>query len=120
VDTPTAISRFSASGKDAQLRLLARFGHNLTVEGRDTYVPQTDQVHAPSRLRAINEIQHRVLGHIYSLLTNSDQRYPDDVIVQIMLEHDDRLLRAQTSRAFEEAWVRGLPSNTSLERTREG
>jgi hypothetical protein len=120
VDTPTAISRFSAAGKDDQLRLLARFGHNLTVEARDTYVPQTDQVHTPSRLRAINEIQHRVLGHIYSLLINSDQRYPNDVIVQIMLEHDDRLLRMQTSRAFEEAWARGLPPNNSLERTREG
>ena len=119
MDTPTAISRFSAADKDDQLRVLVGFGHNLTVEARDTYVPQTDQVHTPSRLRAINEIQHRVLGHIYALLTDSDQRYPDDVIVQIMLEHDDRLLRAQTSRAFEEAWARGLPSNTSLERTRD-
>ena len=119
MDTPTAISRFGSSGKEVQLRLLARFGHNLTVEARDTYVPQTDQVHTPSRLRAINEIQHRVLGHIYSLLINSEQRYPDEVIVKIMLEHDDHQLRAQTSRAFEEAWTRGLPSNTSLERTRE-
>jgi len=86
-----------------RLQLLARFGHNLTVEARDTYVPQADQVHTPSRLRAINETQHRVLGHIY-LLINSEQRYPDDAIVQIMLEHDDQLLTKQAARAFEEAW----------------
>lgn len=115
MDTPTAISLFSASGKDLQLRLLAKFGHNLTIEARDTYVPQADRLHTPARLRAINEIQHRVLGHIYSLLSNSDQRYPDDVMVQIMLEHDDQLLKAQTSRAFAEAWVCELPSNTLSE-----
>lgn len=76
------------------------------MAARDTYVPQTDQVHAPARLRAINETQHRVLGHIYALLLNSNQRYPDDAIVSIMLEHEDQKLREQTAWAFEEAWNR--------------
>lgn len=106
VNTALAIPRFAGSGKEAQLRLLARFGHNFTVAARGTYVPQTDQVHAPSRLRAINEIQHRVLGHIYALLLDSKQRYPDDTMVSIMLEHDDQQLREQAAWAFDEAWNR--------------
>ena len=76
------------------------------MAARDTYVPQTDQVHTPSRLRAMNETQHRVLGHIHALLLDSKQRHPDDAIVSMMLEHDDQKLREQAAWAVEEAWNR--------------
>ena len=106
MDTATAISRFSALGKDSQMRFLARFGHNLTIAARDTFVPQTDGVHAPGRLRTLSECQHRVFGHLYALMTTSEWRYPDDAIVSIMLEHDDQHLRAQAAWAFKEALER--------------
>lgn len=86
-----------------QLRLLAQFGHNLTIAGRDTYEFQAPGVHSPQRLRQINEIQHRVFAHIVKLSTLNEQRYPNDVLVSIMLEHEDKELEAQTRWAFEDA-----------------
>ena len=41
-------------------QLLARFVWELTIVGRGTYVPESDEVAAPRQLRAVNEIQHRV------------------------------------------------------------
>lgn len=103
MDTPSAVARFSALGADEQLRFLAKFGHNLTLVARDTYVPGSDRVHAPERLRRLNETQHRVFGHLLALLSASKWRYPDDAIVSIMLEHDDDYLRSQVAWAFEDA-----------------
>ena len=54
-----------------QLRVLAAFGHNLTIAARDTYAVDERGVRAPDRLRDINEIQHRVLAHILAL-TDAD------------------------------------------------
>lgn len=119
MDTSTAIAQFSALGPENQLRFLAKFGHNLTIAARDTFIPQADGVHAPERLRRLSETQHRVFGHMHALMTASEWRYPDDAIVSIMLEHDDPHLAAQAAWAFEDAMSHGLPSNTSLERTRE-
>jgi hypothetical protein len=100
---PTAIAKFSALDVEGQLKFLAKFGHNLTVAARDTFIPQSDGVRAPERLRRLSETQHRVFGHMYALMTTSEWRYPDDAIVSIMLEHDDHHLRAQAAWAFQEA-----------------
>jgi hypothetical protein len=119
VELKTGISRFSALDKEGQLLSLARFGHNLTIAARDTFVPQADGVLAPERLRMISECQHRIFGHMYDLMTPSEWRRPDETIVSIILDHSDQHLRSQAAWAFEEALDHVLSSNTSLERTRE-
>src|SRR5262245_40883744 len=96
-----ATRAYSELPVDAQMRFLAYFGHNLTIVARDTYDFQASTVRAPERLRAINEIQHRVLGHIQAMLTDSEWRYPDDALVSIFLEHDDQHLQRQAAWAFE-------------------
>jgi hypothetical protein len=98
-----AVRAFSRLPADGQAEFLARFGHNLTIAARDTYDFQAPTVRSPERLRAINEIQHRVLSHILALLVNGEWRYPDDALVSIMLEHDDEHLRRQAAWAFEDA-----------------
>lgn len=40
--------------------VLAVLIFELTVVGRGTYVPQSEEVATPHQLRAVNEIQHRV------------------------------------------------------------
>jgi len=120
VELSTAISRFSALGKEGQLRFLARVGHNLTMAARGTFVPQADGVHAPERLRMLSECQHRIFGHMYDLMTKAERLRPDEAIVSIILDHRDQPLRLQAAWAFEEALAGVLSSNTSLERTREG
>jgi hypothetical protein len=103
VTVEEAAHAYSALAAGEQARFLALFGHGLTIAARDAYEFQAPGVRAPERLRAINEIQHRVLAHIHSLLTNGEWRYPDDVLVSIMLEHDDMHLHGQAMWAFEEA-----------------
>jgi len=93
----------SLSGEN-QLRVLATFGHNLTIAARDTYEFQAPGVREPQRLRDINEIQHRVFGHILALHTGEDaSRYPDDVLLATLLEHGDEHLQAQTLWALGDA-----------------
>jgi hypothetical protein len=106
MDLSEATHRLTGLSCEAQLRLLARFGHNLTVAARDTYEFQAPGVREPKRLRQINEIQHRVLAHILALSTANEWRYPDDVLISIMLEHKDEHLRAQTLWAYEDALKR--------------
>jgi hypothetical protein len=106
MDLAEATRRLSALSAQEQLRLLASFGHNLTVAARDTYEFQATGILEPKRLRQINEIQHRVLAHILALSKSNEQRYPDDVLISIMLEHDDSHLRAQAVWAYEDALKR--------------
>jgi hypothetical protein len=101
-----AARTFAGLSADAQALFLARFGHNLTVAARDTYDFQAPTVRAPERLRALNEIQHRVLSHIHALLAQGEWRYPDDTLVSIFLEHADQHLQRQAMWAFEDAMKR--------------
>jgi hypothetical protein len=78
----------------------------LTIAARDTYEFQAPRVRAPQRLREINEIQHRVFGHILALHTVDAWRSPDDVLLAILLEHDDDHLQAQSQWALADALER--------------
>jgi hypothetical protein len=98
------VQLFSSLSTNDQIRFLARFGWELTIAGRDTYVPQTEALRYPARLRAINEVQHRILAHIYALASSDSRRYPDDVLVAIVLdENGDRELNEQIRHAFDRA-----------------
>ena len=100
-----AIRHFSELERKPQIRFLAVFGHNLTIAARDTYEFQSPHVRSPERLRQINEIQHRVFGHIIAL-QREEQRYPDDVLISILLDHEDNHLREQAFWAFDDALSR--------------
>jgi hypothetical protein len=98
--------RFKKLAPDSQLRVLAAFGHNLTIAARDTYEFQAPGVRAPQRLRDINEIQHRVFGHILALATVNTWRYPDDDLIAIVLEFGDEHVRSQSLWALQDALER--------------
>ena len=106
MDLAEATRQLSSLPTEAQLRLVAKFGHNLTIAARETYEFQAPGVRAPQRLRQINEVQHRILAHILALSTENAWRYPDDVLISIMLEHEDEHLSAQAKWAFEDALKR--------------
>ena len=101
--------RFRNLAPDAQLRVLAALGHNLTIAARDTYEFQAPGVRAPQRLRDINEIQHRVFGHLVALTTIDGRRYPDDGLISIVLELGDEHVRAQSLWALRDALARATP-----------
>lgn len=95
--------RYGQLMRSKQIRVLADFGFNLTIVGRDTYVAGELGVRDPERLRSINEVQHRVLAHLLELATEDDKRYPDEVLFSIVLEHDDEQLRVRTLWALNDA-----------------
>ncbi len=72
-----------------QIVFLASYANRLTVAARDTYVAGEDAVADPCRLRRMNEIQHRVTGHLLHLLQSNPERYPDDVLMSIILDDSD-------------------------------
>jgi hypothetical protein len=88
---------------DEQAKFLALFSHNLTVSARISYEVGTENITNPRLIREINEIQHRVSMQIYLLLDNNSEPYPDDVLMQIILEHsENKELEAEVMWAFEQ------------------
>lgn len=103
---PVTVERFLDLSDREKIETLVHLSHELTILARDTYdVGSTHLLH-PSRLRTINEVQHRITGHVLALLHNDPARYPDEVLLQIVLEQEDAELRRQISQAFARVNVR--------------
>ena len=100
MDVDQAVERFRKSSPQEQIDFLLQFAHELTVLARDTYAAGEDGLTHPARLRLINEVQHRVVSFLIALRQNDSHRYPDDVLVRIMLEHPaDQDLQQQLQKA---------------------
>ena len=67
-----------------QAKILARYAFLLTILARETYEVGKEGVLDPVVLRKLNETMHRVTAHICSLLTDSQDRYPDTVLLDII------------------------------------
>lgn len=77
--------RYAALNPAAQARCLARLACQLTIEARGTYIPQTEAIADPTRLRRMNELQHRITAQLSHVLGNAE-RYPDLVFIEIVME----------------------------------
>ena len=94
----------SSSGcEDGRLRRIhIHFAHALTVLARDTYEVGRDGLTDPSRLRGINELQHRILSFLMALMKNDANRYPNDIFVRLILERPEDLeLQRQRQEVFD-------------------
>jgi hypothetical protein len=100
MDIARLAGEFRSLTPAAQIEALVRLAHELTIIGRDAYEPGSVELRYPQRLRAVNEVQHRITSHVLALLTSDPHRYPDDVLTSIILEQDDPDLRRQVSAAF--------------------
>jgi hypothetical protein len=95
-----AIETFGKYSLQEKIDFLVCFAHTLTILARDTYAVGEDGLTHPSRLRAINEVQHRVTSFLIAPRKGEAQRYPDDVLVRILLEHpEDVELQRQLQEA---------------------
>lgn len=97
-----AIEIFSSFTADEQKSFLAYFSHYLTVITRDAYEVGTENITNQSKMRWINEIQHQLSSHLLALLENNSERYADDVLIRILVEHSkDKAFEAEMKWAFE-------------------
>lgn len=96
-----AAAAFASRPSAEQQELLAHLSHELTLIMRDTYEAGQDGLTDAPRARRINEIQHRISAHLLKLMRADKQRYPDDVLMQIILNHpNDSTLEQQLNQAF--------------------
>ena len=95
-----AITVFSKMTEEEQGRFLATLAHEITIVARGTYVPGTEEVADPPRLRQWNELQHLIVGQLIKLLDRNKMRYPDDVLIQSLWENNDPELISSFSRAL--------------------
>jgi hypothetical protein len=96
-----AINVFVSYSSEDKKEFLAHLMYELTVVARDSYAAGQDGLTNPQRVRSINEVQHRVSAFLWALLRNDPQRYPDDILVRIILEHpDDDDLQQQLTESF--------------------
>ena len=65
-------------------KVLAVLIFELTMVGRGTYVPQSEEIAAPRQLRAVNEIQHRVAS---ALAQNMKSGKSEDWIWPVIAEY---------------------------------
>jgi hypothetical protein len=87
------IGGYSQLPEEKQVLALCYVAFALTVKSREAY-PEAwaNEAEAPTQaqslkiLRTSNELQHQLSQHIGHLLRHDVNRYPDDVIVRILLE----------------------------------
>lgn len=102
--TDEAIAVFSSYSLGEKREFLAQLMYELTVVARDDYAPGEAGLTDPERVRRINEVQHRLSAFLLKLLRNDPQRYPDDVLVRIVLEQaGDDVLGQNMLAAFANA-----------------
>ena len=74
------------------IRFLARLSWEITIAGRNSYEPGTEELTDPSQLRRVNEIQHRVTACLSQLL---EDKCPDgfvqSIAQRVLMERDDEL-----------------------------
>lgn len=66
------VGRLEGEGLQAKNIFLARVAYELTVRARDTYEPGTVGVSDPAKLRAVNEVMHRLTHRALKLSRGSD------------------------------------------------
>ena|ERR1700682_2282687 len=72
---------------DRNHRFWALVAFNLTVAARETYVPQTEDIAEPAKLRAYNEMLHRICSYIASVEVEGGS---DSWLHSVLLEMSER------------------------------
>lgn len=63
-------------------RFLVSFIHNMSISIREYYL--ADPEAAVEKFRKWNELLHRIAGNLGAMLRGSKERYPDDVLVEMI------------------------------------
>ena len=108
-----AFLRFSDAEKK---KFLAEFISEMTVEVRGFY--SQGATAANKRFERWNELEHRLIGNLAAMLRDSDERYPDDVLIKLIQSAADDGLGKEISWALTRAFDRaGVPRKTNTRKT---
>jgi hypothetical protein len=82
---------------------LVTLGRELTITGRASYIPQSEELEHPVWLRRVNEIQHRVLACLSEILHSEENLSFQRSIASWVLEQKDGTLAKYLSYAWAQA-----------------
>ncbi len=86
-----------------QALFVAALMQQLTIAGRASYRPQTEELEFPLLLRQINEIQHCLASAICHLLTEQEFTEIELFIARAVLRHNDNELQHALFQAWQNA-----------------
>ena len=97
-DTSEAKKRYGELSREQKTDFLVQLSHAITIVGRECYEVGGTGLDHPKSLRAVNEIQHRIMGAIMELRGDDASR---DWIIELVLAQEDPLLSARARWAFD-------------------
>jgi hypothetical protein len=110
---PNAEGQWLASLRSEDRKLfLANLAHQLTVAGRDSYRPGTNDLDRPQLLRKVNEVLHRVTAWLRSELAKAGTPEFCEALGQIVLAQSDSDFVQLTNWAWSSAKDVVLTSRT--------
>jgi len=71
MNAKTIAQAFTELSTVEQAKCLAAWMHAATVDARDTYIPGTEAIADPVRLRYFNELQHQISSRLMHALDKS-------------------------------------------------
>ncbi len=101
MDISKAKARYNELKTEQKIDFLIRFSHALTIVGRECYDFGGTGVEHPKSLRYINEMQHRIMGAAMQLRGKGPDEDARNLVIELMLKHENALLRARSGWAFE-------------------
>jgi hypothetical protein len=80
------LQTYTALNSPAKVRFLAILSHELTIFVRGEYDESIDCDIRIKRLMGSNELQHHISSELRHHLEGNANRYPDEVLMNILLE----------------------------------
>ncbi len=77
---------YTALDSTAKARFLAVLSHQLTILTRGDYDEGIDCATRVKRLMGSNELQHHIISELRHHLDEDPNRYPDEVLLNILFE----------------------------------
>jgi hypothetical protein len=87
---------------------LVTLAHELTIAGRASYVPQSEDLLHPAWLRQVNEVQHRVLACLSEVMSGNGTVSFQRSIAEWVLSARDGVLAEHLAYAWARAKERTL------------
>ena len=77
---------YLAASRNERIRWLSLLVFYVTMFGRGTYEPGTEDVEDPVAMRRINEFVHRLSSHLLDLIDDGQHRFADHVFLEFLSE----------------------------------
>ena len=112
---PLDVGNFSGLSSREKQQVLTLFIHNMTVMMRDAYL--IDDATAIEKFKKWNELLHRIAGTLRAMSIDSNERLPDEVLLEMIKSSADDKLKREIVWAWERSFERIASRNKQGKKT---